>query len=384
LSLYQAHIHTAQQLLAQYKGLQPLAAYLKYFFSKNKKYGSKDRRSIAALCYNFYRLLPDQLLEKNEDNLLIASYLCEPQPQPIIQKLRPHWLPANLPQAQLLAQNQQNTFIEKQLSSQVPYPAYAAALRQQPSLFLRMRPSCERSTMDKLDEADMPYKRLQTSTLKLPNGSKIDQVLELDRAVQVQDYSSQRVGYKLAQSILDTGLSNPSLWDCCAASGGKSLLLFDTLPPFKLWVSDNRPSILQNLKTRFATAGLSQYSSFLADLTQPNHQLPNQSIDILLADVPCTGSGTWARTPEAAYFCSHSQVQTFAQLQASIIAGTLPKLKPGGLLFYITCSVFSAENEENCQKITQTQPLSLIESNYILGIEHNADSMFYAIFRKNQ
>jgi 16S rRNA (cytosine967-C5)-methyltransferase len=59
--------------------------------------------------------------------------------------------------------------------------------------------------------------------------------------------------------IIKSEISNPKseikLWDCCAASGGKSLLAVDTLGNIDLTVSDVRSSIIHNLKHRFAVAG---------------------------------------------------------------------------------------------------------------------------------
>src|SRR6478609_3819747 len=70
------HLRSAASLIGQYNGSVPFAVFLKQFFSDNKKYGSKDRKRIAHLCYCYYRL--GHALEKwtVEERLRVALFLC--------------------------------------------------------------------------------------------------------------------------------------------------------------------------------------------------------------------------------------------------------------------------------------------------------------------
>ena len=56
MSRHQSHINTAVKVIESYKGDKPFTFFIKSFFSENKKYGSKDRRAISSLCYNYFRL----------------------------------------------------------------------------------------------------------------------------------------------------------------------------------------------------------------------------------------------------------------------------------------------------------------------------------------
>ncbi|MGC4024295.1 MAG: RsmB/NOP family class I SAM-dependent RNA methyltransferase [Mesorhizobium sp.] len=70
------------------------------------------------------------------------------------------------------------------------------------------------------------------------------------------------------------------------------------------------------------------------------------SMDIVLIDAPCTGSGTWRRRPDAKWRLSQKQVEQRCREQADILDKASRFVKPGGRLVYITCSVFDAENRD--------------------------------------
>jgi 16S rRNA (cytosine967-C5)-methyltransferase len=168
-------------------------------------------------------------------------------------------------------------------------------------------------------------------------------------------------------------------WDACAASGGKSLLLFSEEPHIKLVVSDIRESVLNNLDERFIGAGLRTYQKKLIDLTKnPDPVLHSYQFDGIILDAPCTGSGTWGRTPEMISQFEEFKIQGFQSLQRSIAANVIKYLKPGKPLIYITCSVFREENEQVVAHLQSDHGLKLESSEVLKGYEHKADTMFVA------
>jgi 16S rRNA (cytosine967-C5)-methyltransferase len=196
----------------------------------------------------------------------------------------------------------------------------------------------------------------------------------------VQDYNSQKtldlvkeMGHKLNSPL--------TIWDCCAGSGGKSILAFDIFENIKLSVSDSRKNILHNLRIRFGKAGIKNYELFLSDLQKPNPNLKN-TFDLIIADVPCSGSGTWSRTPEQLIFFSRIQSEKHVITQRKIIENSIPHLKVNGHLLYITCSVFKRENEENAAFFQQQFHLNLLKMEYLKGYEYRADTMCVALFEK--
>jgi 16S rRNA (cytosine967-C5)-methyltransferase len=103
---------------------------------------------------------------------------------------------------------------------------------------------------------------------------------------------------------------------------------------------------------------------------------------MVVCDVPCSGSGTWRRTPENLSEFNTKQIEEYARLQRKIVGNSLPFLKPGGTLVYITCSVFSAENRVNAEIIAAENGLKLKESGVIGGLKLNADYLYRAVLKK--
>ena len=148
-------------------------------------------------------------------------------------------------------------------------------------------------------------------------------------------------------------------------------------------MSDIRPSILTNLKQRFEQAGISKYNSFVANLAGDGAKFPvsKQDFDVLVLDAPCSGSGTWSRTPEALYFFEEQMIDNYSSLQKKILRNVVPALKKRGRLIYITCSVFRKENESVIEFIRNDLALETLETAFIKGYDQKADSMFVGSFR---
>jgi 16S rRNA (cytosine967-C5)-methyltransferase len=146
---------------------------------------------------------------------------------------------------------------------------------------------------------------------------------------------------------------------------------------------------LENLKERFHKAGIKKYRSCVADLSIPASAanpiakiISHQPFDLILCDAPCTGSGTWGRTPESLYFFSQDKIAEYAALQRKIISNTVTQLKKGGYFLYSTCSVFTAENEANVDFIQEQLQFTLIRQELFTGYAQQADTLFAALFKK--
>ncbi len=389
---FHSYFNTAIQLLAGYNGSMPLAHYLKNYFAQHKKHGSGDRKHISHLCYCYYRLGHALKDISAEERLKAAIFLCSDVLDGWSILFDEEWLwhhhPALQNRIAFLHQTynfsvQQIFPWQAQLSGGIDAEAFATSHLVQPNLFLRIRPGKKNTVAAKLQAANIAYIEISDTCFALANTSKADKVLALNNEAVVQDYSSQRIS-ELLGLIRQRPVKQEvdmRVWDCCAASGGKAILVYDTLKNINLTVSDVRSSIIHNLQTRFTEAGIKKYTAFTADLSVTPSAVRVSPFDVVICDAPCSGSGTWGRTPEQLAFFSQDNIAHYSQLQQKIVHNALPHVTQGGHFLYITCSVFEEENEKQVEYIT-AQGLTLVKAALLTGYNNKADTMFGALFKK--
>jgi 16S rRNA (cytosine967-C5)-methyltransferase len=393
VSRFHSYLHSAKQILQLYNGEEPFASFLKKYFAANKKYGSKDRKQVSHLCYCFFRSATRPTESRIEeappdlgDKILAGLFLCSSEPHAILEALKPEWnekVNSRIKEKYSIV-NQQSSIgnifpWKEELSPGIDHEIFCESFFIQPDLFLRLRPGKEKTVIRKLERAGIKFEIISETCLSLPNASKIDEIIEIDKEALIQDYSSQRTGEFIKSAIVKHN-AKPSVWDCCAASGGKSIMACDINPDLELTVTDIRESILANLKTRFLKAGITGFKSFVTDLTQASVNIQKSLFDIILCDVPCSGSGTWSRTPEQRYYFDENKIREYVILQKKIVSRVIPYLKPGGSLIYMTCSVFKKENEEIVEFIKQKFNLGLDKMELLKGYDQKGDTMFAAVF----
>ncbi|MFZ1311889.1 MAG: Fmu (Sun) domain-containing protein [Chitinophagaceae bacterium] len=386
MSRYYSYLNSAIQLLGKYRGDEPFSLFLKKHFSTNKKYGSKDRKSISHLCYCYFRLGKAVAEMPVEERIIAGLFLCSLTSNELLQHLRPDLDPhAALPLSKKILLLDSSFSVNdifpwgNEFSEGIDYEKFCAAFFIQPDLFLRLRPGNQERVMAKLRQQEIVFETINESCIAVANSLKVDTIIKLNKEAVIQDYSSQQVGKLLAQVKKETVFR---VWDCCAASGGKSIMAKDILEDIDLTVSDIRESILYNLKQRFAEAGIKQYKSFVADLTASGSQPAKQQYDLIIADVPCSGSGTWSRTPEQLYFFDAQKIDEYSLLQKKITSAIIPSLRPGGFLLYITCSVFKKENEFVVEYIKEKYGLAEVEKKSMTGYDKRADTLFASLLQK--
>jgi 16S rRNA (cytosine967-C5)-methyltransferase len=389
---FEQQLRTFLIILKAFENDMPLARFLQKYFRQNKQMGSSDRRSASKLLYNYFRLGKACSKLPAEERLFIAHFLCSSENDPFLTHFKPE-----LNEQVTLSLGDKITWLEKQsygfrlhdvfpfhshLSTGLEKQDFLSSLFIQPDLFIRLYPDKSEKVKAKLNNEGINYKSESNLTLRLPNGTKLDQIFPennpepgkpADALFEVQDLSSQQTGQFFQPKKQDYW------WDACAASGGKSLLLYQQEQEIKLLVSDMRDSVLENLGERFFKAGLTKFQKKRLDLTQnPDPDIHNYEFDGIILDIPCSGSGTWGRTPEMISQFHESTILTFQKLQQSISANVVKYLKSGKPLIYITCSVFKEENEQTVDFIIQKLGMKLESSEVIKGYGHKADTMFVA------
>lgn len=375
-----------QRAIDAYDKTEPFARFLTGFFKENKQMGSSDRRMTSRFCYNLFRL-GDALIDlPTVDRLVVSEFLCEIQ-SAVVALYQPDWIShmtSSLEEKIVYLEAQGYTIISSlypftsHLSPTIDKDKFVLSHLVQPDLFIRV-PQNNKATVEReLAGHDITFNDVFGNAYRLPNGSKLQHIKKIEGLYEVQDLSSQ-------QSLNGLSLKRgDKWWDVCAGSGGKSLLLLDHCPHIDLLVSDIRLSILRNLDERFDKAKIrTAYRKKVLDVTQDIHHLMDgETFDGILVDVPCSGSGTWGRTPEMLSQFNEERIQEFTTLQRQIVTNVVDYLKPQGILIYITCSVFEAENEQLVRFLENEHGLVLEEAGIIKGYDRKSDSMFTARLRK--
>lgn len=162
-----------------------------------------------------------------------------------------------------------------------------------------------------------------------------------DGLVEIQDEGSQIV------SLLTRAEAGQIAIDWCAGGGGKTLALSAMMnAKGTLYAADMNIKRLRDLPERAARAGannvilLNDYNSL-------------KQYDLVLVDAPCTGTGTWRRSADARWRISPEQSAQIIETQQKILDKACRFVKKNGRLFYITCSLDAAENEDQAAAFIQ-------------------------------
>ena len=162
---------------------------------------------------------------------------------------------------------------------------------------------------------------------------------------EVQDEGSQIICERVAPAAGEV------VWDVCAGGGGKSLFLAALMEnKGRIIATDIRARKLAELRKRMRRAGASNiYPAELERIEKVREM--RQGADKILIDAPCSGTGTFRRNPDAKWKLTPDRLEVYQKEQLAILENVLPHLKPGGRLYYVTCSLDALENEEAVKRI---------------------------------
>ncbi|MGE4564760.1 MAG: RsmB/NOP family class I SAM-dependent RNA methyltransferase [Victivallaceae bacterium] len=245
-------------------------------------------------------------------------------------------------------------WVAKYVTSGFPLEAYAARLGERPPIWLRLQ----------TPEVTEQLRRFGLL------GFQMRQVPGVDRAValydakinlftladyregkfEVQDLASQAIG------LVASPKPGERWFDACAGAGGKSLQLADLMERKGTVVaSDIRSYKLEDLRKRARRAGFPNIMTREWD-GKPLRAKQCGKFDGVLVDAPCSCSGVWRRNPDGRWTAKASDVAEMAELQLSILGNASGGVRPGGVLFFATCSIFEAENRGVVQAFLAAHP----------------------------
>lgn len=197
----------------------------------------------------------------------------------------------------------------------------------------RMSRAAAQAALEREGIVCRPIEDATTALLVLEGERKISaSPLYREGAVEIQDASSQA-----AMEAVDIP-PGASVLDYCAGGGGKVLALAARADGH--WFAhDAAPRRMSDLPARATRAGVQ------VRLCETGELSGFAPFDVVLCDVPCSGSGTWRRGPQAKWMLTPEALADLGRVQAGILEKASEFVAPGGRLIYCTCSVFCEENE---------------------------------------
>jgi 16S rRNA (cytosine967-C5)-methyltransferase len=160
--------------------------------------------------------------------------------------------------------------------------------------------------------------------------------------VRLQDEGSQLIAELASCAVDDPSRNAERILDACAAPGGKTLILAERNPQARILACESSQRRHAELTTRLA-AYSDRIECRLADATALNE---DSAFDLVLADVPCSGTGTLGRNPEIRHRLRPEDLARHAERQRAILSAALRAVRPGGRVVYSTCSLEPEENEQ--------------------------------------
>jgi 16S rRNA (cytosine967-C5)-methyltransferase len=210
-----------------------------------------------------------------------------------------------------------------------------------------IRVNLTRTTRSEL-QAELAEAGVETTELAwVPTALRLSEPAQLENLpsfragkFEVQDAGSQYVAHLLGAK------PGERVADICAGAGGKTLALADTMAGEGiLFASDIDGKRLRRLQARAVRAGHDDIEAYYVGA---NDDWPDGwagTMDRVLVDAPCSGSGTWRRQPEQRWRFAPERLKELSRIQASVLDRAAKLTKPGGRLVYATCSFLRSENE---------------------------------------
>ncbi len=194
---------------------------------------------------------------------------------------------------------------------------------------------------------------------------------------EVQDLNSQRVG------LIANPVPGDFVVDACAGAGGKTLHLATLMKNKGMIVAmDVERKKLIELKKRAARNQIHNLQIKLIEGKKTIKRLKHKS-DLVLLDVPCTGSGVIKRNPDAKWKINKDLLEQMVNLQSEILESYHIMTRPGGKLVYSTCSIFKKENREQVDRFLAKHPEYQLEKDYVfLPDETGYDGFYVAVLKR--
>lgn len=226
----------------------------------------------------------------------------------------------------------------------------AVALSDRPPLDMRVNRL--KTARDAVETALSPF--AAGATAIAPHGLRIAPIegdgrhpnVQVEQAFQTGHFEIQDEGSQIVAELCGAEPGERVL-DYCAGAGGKTLSLSAAMGgEGELHAFDADRQRLAPIYERLNRAGAANVT-----VHAPRDDLSalHGTFDRVVVDAPCTGTGTWRRRPDAKWRLSERQLLKRQEEQDKVLEAASMFVRPGGHLFYITCSVLAEENAERIE-----------------------------------
>jgi 16S rRNA (cytosine967-C5)-methyltransferase len=353
----------------------------------DRRLGSSDRRLYRELIYTALRYLPwvEPLLgPKDDEAIRRLAWLAGDTPAVLafrsaIAPALPA-CPASVDEKAAFLAEDADALTPAWFAAECPgaaAPPLREILLSRAPLWIRVQDGTGEAALEEFNRLGWAWSRSACvpGAVRLPADSKVE-ATEAFRAgaFEIQDAGSQRV---LGMVEVPPG----GHWlDACAGAGGKTLQLAAILGETgRVAAEDLRAEALDELRIRAGRAGLAERIR-IGGGTEPA-----AGYDGALVDAPCSGTGTWRRSPHLRWTTRASQIPRAAAEQLRLLCASASRIRGGGLLVYSTCSLCRTENEGVVDAFLKSGAMqaTLVTQERLLPQDHDGDGFFVACLRKS-
>lgn len=250
----------------------------------------------------------------------------------------------------------------------------AEALRHRAPVFLRVNLArntrvAAQARLSAEGIATEPHPLAKSALLVTANARRVQASgVFCDGLVELQDAASQAVVEMIPLR------AEGRVLDYCAGGGGKSLALA-ARENVHVFAHDIDLRRMADLPARAERAGvrIARLST-----TQTRDEAP---FDVVLTDVPCSGSGSWRRAPEAKWALTLQRLEELETWQTSILTEASTLVRPGGFLVYATCSLMKRENQDQIARFLDGRDDWEMSDERQFTLRDGGDGFYCAILR---
>jgi len=322
-----------------------LPARIRRRLGGDRSFGSKDRRSYRELLFTTLRYLPwiEPLLDRAPQEAVARIVWLStdlPTGSPLLDAIPVDW-PAPPPGATargiLLGEDPAGLlppWIEEECPEALD-PTELDALLARAPLWIRLQRGTLATLAATLGEEGFTLRPAPP----LPSAARVTGAGDLTTTPSFREgvFEVQDLGSQLLLEMVELAPSERWL-DACAGAGGKTLQLAGRLPSGGVSAYDPRSAALEELRLRAERSGF-------ADRIQVLDAPASGEFDGVLVDAPCSGSGTWRRSPHLKWCTPREELERQAARQRTLLEGLADRVRPGGILLYTTCSLARREGE---------------------------------------